>query len=99
MSYPGLVGHTHHSQARSEKFFYEIIFFVVESRATEMADRSGVIDGRVILLVHKCTLARFPNAIGYHVHCSIERDFCPPFCTRGAILHFCFAPRMCEQLI
>src|SRR5499427_9906146 len=39
MSYPGLVGHTDHSQASSEEFFDQIIFFVIERGAAEMADR------------------------------------------------------------
>ena len=34
MSYPGLVGHTDHAQATGEKFFNEIIFFVVERGAS-----------------------------------------------------------------
>ena len=44
MSYPRLVGNTDHPQAGGKKFFYEIIFFVVERGAAEMADRCGVID-------------------------------------------------------
>src|SRR5204863_5288629 len=35
MSYPRLVGHTHHSQACGEKFFYEIIFLVIEGGAAK----------------------------------------------------------------
>ncbi len=50
MSYPGLVGHTDHAQASSEKFLDEIIFFVVERRAAEVADRGGMIDCRAITL-------------------------------------------------
>jgi hypothetical protein len=45
MSYPGLVGHTDHAQASGEQFFNEIIFFVVEGGAAEVANGSGVIDG------------------------------------------------------
>src|SRR6266498_4904667 len=44
MSYPRLVGHTDHAQAGSEKLFYEIIFFFIDTATTEMADRCGVID-------------------------------------------------------
>src|SRR6266436_3584475 len=44
MSYPGLVGNAHHSQASGKQFFDEIIFFVVETGATEMTNSSGVID-------------------------------------------------------
>src|SRR5437773_1601207 len=50
MSYAGLVGDTHHSQACGEKFFYEVIFLVIESCAAKMADRSCVIDGCPVLL-------------------------------------------------
>ena len=46
MSYPGLVGHTDHAQASSEKLFDEIIFFVIQRRAAEMTYRSRVIDGQ-----------------------------------------------------
>ena len=49
MSYPGLVGHTDHAQASGEKFFDEIIFFVIERGAAEMADRGCVIDCRAVL--------------------------------------------------
>src|SRR6059036_1525734 len=45
MSYPGLVGHTDHAQASSEKFFDEIIFFVVECCAAEVTDSRRMIDG------------------------------------------------------
>ena len=44
MSYPGLVGHTDHAQASREKFFYEIILFVIQRRAAEVANRGSVID-------------------------------------------------------
>ena len=45
MSYPGLVGHTDHAQASGEEFFDQIIFFVIERGAAEMADRSCVTYG------------------------------------------------------
>src|SRR6266571_8414428 len=56
MSYPGLVGHTDHAQASGEKFFDEIIFFVVERGAAEVADRRRVIDGCPILLSNEGAL-------------------------------------------
>src|SRR6266576_4689639 len=46
MSYPGLVGHTDHPQASGEELFDQIIFFVVERGAAEMAKRGSVIDCR-----------------------------------------------------
>src|SRR4029434_4688000 len=52
MSYPGLVGHTDHAQASGEKFFYEIILFVIECGAAEVANRGSVIDRRAVLLVN-----------------------------------------------
>src|SRR5207253_11189878 len=61
MSYPRLVGYADHSQAESEEFSDEIIFFVVESGAAEMANRRRVIDRRAVLLVHERALARFPD--------------------------------------
>jgi len=57
MSYPGLVGYTDHAQASGEKFFNEIIFFVVERGAAEMADRPGVIDSRSVFLRDECAFA------------------------------------------
>ena len=57
MSYAGLVGHTDHAQASGEKLFDEIIFFVIERGAAEMANRRRVIDGRAVLLVHERALA------------------------------------------
>src|SRR5207247_9381295 len=44
MSYPRLVGNTDHPQAGGKKFFYEIIFFVVERGAIEIADGGGELD-------------------------------------------------------
>src|SRR6266487_1195867 len=99
MSYPGLVGYTDHAQASGEKFFDEIIFFVVESGAAEMADRRSVIDCRSVFLRDERALARLPNAVRHHVHRAIERDFYPLFRTRRTIFHFRFAPIVREQLI
>ena len=56
MSYPGLVGYTHHAQASGEQFFNEIIFLVIERRAAEMADRGCVINRRPILFAHERAL-------------------------------------------
>ena len=92
MSYPGLVGHTDHAQASREKFFYEIILFVIQRRAAEVANRGSVIDRRAVLLVNKGAFPRFPNAICHHVHRLIERNFRPTFRARRAIFHFGFAP-------
>src|SRR5437588_9216784 len=44
MSYPRLVGHTNHPQAANEQFFDQIIFFVVERGAAEMAYCCCMID-------------------------------------------------------
>ena len=77
MSYPGLVGHTDHAQASGEKLFDEIIFFVIERRAAEMTYRSRVIDRNAVLLVHERALARFPDALGHHVHRALERNLRP----------------------
>jgi hypothetical protein len=57
MSYPRLVGYTHHSQAESEQFSDEIIFFVIERGPAEMANRGCVIDRRVIFFVDERALA------------------------------------------
>src|SRR6266487_4765447 len=62
MSYPRLVGHTDHAQAGGKKFFYEIIFFVIERGAAEMADRGRVIDIRSVLRSNERALPRFPRA-------------------------------------
>src|SRR6266404_6570195 len=66
MSYPGLVGHTDHAQASGEKFFDEIVFFVIKSGAAEMTDRSRVIDCCPILLADEGALTRFPDAVRHH---------------------------------
>ena len=99
MSYTGLVGYAHHPQAESEQLFDKIILFVVERGAAEMADRSRVIDRAIIDLMHEGTLARFPNAISYHVHRAIHGNFRPFFRARRAILHFRFAARVRKKLI
>jgi len=57
MSYPRLVGYAHHPQAESEKFSDEIIFFVIERRAAEMTDRSGVIDRRAVFFMNESPFA------------------------------------------
>src|SRR6476659_114068 len=99
MSYPGLVGYTHHAQASGKQFFNEIIFFVIERSASEVTDRSRMIDSRAILLVHECAPARFPDAVGNHVHGAFEWNLRPLFRARGAVFHFRLPPRMREQLI
>src|SRR5439155_12942907 len=58
MSYPRLVGHTDHPQASGKKFLYEIIFFVIQRSAAEMADRGGVIDCCPVLLLNEGALWR-----------------------------------------
>src|SRR6266700_6106372 len=99
MSYPRLVGYADHPQAESEKFSDEIIFFVVERRAAEMTNRSGMIDRRAVLFVHERTLARLPDAVRHHVHRAIQRNFRPFFRARRAIFHLRFAPIVREQLM
>src|SRR5207245_8575382 len=99
MSYPGLVGYADHPQAKSEKFFDQIIFFVVERRAAEMTDRGRMIDRRAVFLMNERAFARFPDAVCHHVHRAIQRNFCPLFRARRAIFHFCLAPIVREQLI
>src|SRR5882724_390572 len=99
MSYPGLVGHTDHAQASGEKFFDEIILFVVERGAAEMTDRSRVIDCCPILLADEGALTRFPDAVRHHVHRTIQRNFRPLSRAWRAIFYFRFALRMGEQLI
>src|SRR5215471_120550 len=99
MSYPGLVGYTHHAQASGKEFFNEIIFFVIERSAAEVTDRSRMIDSRAILLVNERALARFPDAVGNHVHGAFQWNLRPLFRARGAVFHFHFAPRMRQQLV
>src|SRR6266496_1730423 len=99
MSYPGLVGHTDHPKASGEELFDQIIFFVVERGAAEMAKRGGVIDCRTVFLPNECAFARFPNTIGHHVHRAIELNFRPLFRARRAIFYFRLASGMGEQLI
>ena len=99
MSYPGLVGHTDHAQASGEEFFDEIILFVIERGAAEMADRSRVIDCRPVLLADEGALTRLPDAVGDHVHRAIQRNCRPLSRARGAIFYFRFALRMREQLV
>src|SRR5436305_6538624 len=99
MSYPGLIGYTDHAQAGGEEFFDEIIFFVIERGAAEMADRSRMINCCAILLADEGALTRFPDAVRHHVHRTIHRNFCPLFRARCAIFYFRFTLRMCEQLI
>src|SRR5947208_13140629 len=85
MSYPRLVGYAYHPQAESEKFSDEIILFVVEGGASEMADRGCVIDRRAVFFVHERAFARFPDAVCHHVHRAIQRNLRPLFCARRAI--------------
>src|SRR5437667_9106167 len=99
MSYPGLVGYTDHAQACGEKFFDEIIFFVIERGAAEMADRSRVIDCCPVLLSDEGALTRLPDAFRHHVHRAIQRNFRPLLRARRAIFYFRLALRMSEQLI
>src|SRR5262245_1594088 len=53
MSYSGLVGHTDHAQASGEKFFDEIILFVIQCGTAEVTYRRCVIDRNAVLLMHK----------------------------------------------
>src|SRR5438045_3558770 len=99
MSYPSLVGYAHHPQAKSEQFSNEIIFFVIERGAAQMADRGRMIDRIAVLFVYEGALARFPNPIGHHVHCPVERNLLPLFRPWRSVLHFCFAAIVGEELI
>jgi len=99
MSYPRLIGYAHHPQAESEKFFNEIIFFIIERGAAEMADRGRVIDGRAVLFMDERALPRFPNTVRHHIHRAIHRNLRPLFGARRAIFHFRFAPIVREELV
>src|SRR5438876_399377 len=72
MSYAGLVGHADHAHAGGEKFFDQIIFFVIQRRAAEVTNRGRMIDCRSVFFTNKRALARFPNSIGYNTHGAIE---------------------------
>src|SRR2546428_6002457 len=63
MSYPRLVGYADHPQAESEEFFDEVVFFDIESRAAEMANRGRVIHNRTVFFPNKCAFARLPDAV------------------------------------
>ena len=99
MSYPGLVGYTHHAQASGKQFFNKIIFFVIERSAPEVTDRSRMIDTRAILLVNERALPRFPNAVGNHFHCALGGNLGPLFRARRETKMKYRAPRMRQQLI
>jgi hypothetical protein len=42
MSYAGLIADAHHPQARSEQLFDQVVFFIVERGAAEVADSDGL---------------------------------------------------------
>ena len=61
VSYTGLVGNAHHSQASGEELFDEIIFFVVERGSAEMANRGGAVDRSCRLQMHETCACAIPK--------------------------------------
>ena len=42
MSYPGLVADAHHAESSREQFLNEVVFFIIERGAAQVADRGGL---------------------------------------------------------
>ena len=57
MSYPGLVAYTNHAQSDGKQFSDQIIFFVVESRSSEMGDCLILHQGLSVALFLKAAIA------------------------------------------
>src|SRR6185437_9603409 len=77
VSYSGLIADAVHSQSAGKELADHVIFFHVQRRAAEVCNGQRMHHRLTILLFDKSALARFPHAIGNHIHCRVERNFFP----------------------
>src|SRR5580658_3323126 len=99
MSYPGLIADTHHTQACSEQLLDQIVFFIVQSGAAEVADRGGLHQCLAISSLDKAALAAIPQPIGDHLHRPAEFQVFPDFRKSPPILYFGQSLRVSEKLV
>ena len=88
MSYPGLIGDADHPQAGGEKFFDEVVFFVVEGGAAEMRDGFGLHQGLAVFGLDERFVAAFPDALGDHFHGEVLIERFPLLGVRFAVENF-----------
>src|SRR4029077_6737194 len=87
VSYTGRVADADHAQAGREELFDQVVFFVIESRATKVGHGSRMHYDLSIPLLHEGALPRVPDTIGDHVHRRLKFQFLPPGRVRPAILY------------
>src|SRR6201993_1709324 len=97
VSYTGLVADADHAQARREELFDQIVFFVIESRATKVGHGSRMHYDLSVPLLLERTLPRIPDAIGDHVHRRLQFQLLPAGGVLPAILDACLSVSMRQQ--
>src|SRR5246500_4835989 len=97
VSYTGLVADADHAQAGREELFDQVVFFVIESRATKVRHGSRMHYDLSVPLLHEGALPRVPDAIGDHVHRRLKFQLLPPGGVRPAILYARFPVRVRQQ--
>ena len=76
VSYTSLVADAHHAQPGREKFLDQVVLFVVQRRASKMRHGRSLHQRLTVASFLKGLFARFPNALGDHVH-GTSRDLPP----------------------
>src|ERR1700757_5203099 len=97
VSYTGLVADADHAQAGRKELFDQVVFFVIESRATKVRHGSRMHYDLSITLFLERALPRVPDAIGDHVHRRLQFQLLPPAGVRPAILYARFPVRVRQQ--
>src|SRR5204862_4120609 len=84
VSYAGLVLDLDDSERRAQ-LLDQVVLFVVERRAAEVADRQRAIRGNVVLRLLLPVLgARADDPLGDHLHRVVERELLPARAVRPA---------------
>src|SRR5579884_1702908 len=98
VSYTCLIAEAHHPQAAGEELFYEIVLFVVERSATEMADRLRLHHRMSIFFFFESGFARFPEPVSDHIHRLLQIERLPFAGIGPAIFHLRLARWAGDQL-
>src|ERR1700739_4278033 len=97
VSYTGLVADADHAQAGRKELFDQVVFFVIESRATKVGHGCRMHYHLSITLFLERALPRVPDTIGDHVHRRLKFQFLPAAGVRPAILYARFPVRVRQQ--
>src|SRR5260370_13148661 len=76
VSYTGLVADADHAQPGCEELFDQVVFFIIESSATEVGHGSRMHYDLSVPLLPEFALPPFPNAIRHHPHLRPQFQAC-----------------------